>query len=438
MWPFRRKSTTSNPAPWFVQWLRGDEPDMGGPRVTAESAERASAVYACVRVVSEDVAKLPLILYRRRADGGKDRATDHPLYRLLHDKPNPWQTSFDFRQTGQRALELRGNGYGWKEKDNRGRVVALWPIHPDRVSVKINPDTRGLFYEVRPASWQPGGKIVVLPRRDVVHIAGPSDDGIIGKSTIQCAREAIGIALSAEKHQSRTFTNGARLGGILSHPGKLDQPAQDNILKSWVANFSGPENVGKTALLGEGMEFKPVAMTNEDAQFLELRGAQTAEIARFFRIPPHKIADLSKATFSNIEHQALEYVTDSLMPRLVRWEQRLTHDLLDEDEIAEGYFFEFLVDGLLRGDIKSRYEALQIARQNGVINANEWRSLENMNPRDGDGSEDYWRPSNMVPDDTPVPDPNQPKPAPGGAAADLPAEDAPPADKSKLNGHAHA
>lgn len=429
MWPFRRKSTTSKPASWFIDWITGGESTSSAIKVTAESAERASAVYACVRVVSEDVAKLPLILYRRRKDGGKERATEHPLYRLLHDRPNGWQTSFDFRQTLQRAVELRGNAYGWKEKDGRGRTVAIWPTHPDRVKVLVNPDTRALFYEVSAPSWQPGGKTVVLPKRDVLHIAGPSDDGIVGKSTITMAREAIGLALAAEKHEAKTFGNGARLGGILSHPGKLDQVAQDSILKSWTTNFSGPENVGKTALLGEGMKFEAVAMTNDDAQFLELRGAQTAEIARFFRIPPHKIADLSKATFSNIEHQALEYVTDSLMPRLVRWEQRLTHELLDDEEVADGYFFEFLVDGLLRGDIKSRYEALAIARQQGIINANEWRNLENMNPRDGDGAEDYWRPVNYVPDDTPVADPNaKPEPA-----------DAPPVpDKSKMNGHAYA
>lgn len=431
MWPFsRRKSTTSNPARWFIDWITGGDESASSIHVSPESAERASAVYACVRVVSEDVAKLPLILYRRRADGGKDRATDHPLYRMMHDRPNGWQTSFDFRQTVQRALELRGNGYGWKEKDGRGRTLAIWPLHPGRVSVKVNPDTRALFYEVRPASWEPGGKTVLLPKRDVLHIAGPSDDGIVGKSTIQCAREAVGLALAAEKHQAKVFGNGARLSGILTHPGKLDQSSQDNILKSWTANFSGPENVGKTALLGEGMKFEAVAMTNEDAQFLELRGAQTAEIARFFRIPPHKIADLSKATFSNIEHQALEYVTDSLMPRLVRWEQRLTHELLDETEIDQGYFFEFLVDGLLRGDIKSRYEALNIARNAGVINADEWRALENMNPLPDGKGEDYWKPVNMgIAGEEPEPvDPAAP-----------PAVAPPPApDKSKLNGHAHA
>lgn len=414
MWPFRRKSTTSNPAPWFLQWLRGDDPAESAVSVSPESAERASAVYACVRVRSEDVGKLPLILYKRRKDGGKDRATKHPLYRMMHDRPNGWQTSMDFRQTLQRALELRGNAYGWKEKDGRGRVLAVWPLHPDRVTVKVNPETRGLFYEVRPAAWEPGGRTVVLPRRDVLHIAGPSDDGIVGKSTIRMAREAIGLALTAEKHESRTLANGARLGGILMHPGKGDQKWQDNILNSWNANFSGPENVGKTALLAEGMKFEPIAMTNEDAQFLELRGAQTAEIARFFRIPPHKIGDLSKATFSNIEHQALEYVTDSLMPQLVRWEQRLTQDLLDEDEIEAGYFFEFLVDGLLRGDIKSRYEALNIARNAGIISANEWRAMENLNPlAQDDGGADYWRPQNMaIAGDEPEPDPAPQDPVP--------------------------
>ncbi len=406
MWPFRRKSTTSKPSQWLIDWIRGGEDSAASIRVSPETAERASAVYACVRVRSEDVGKLPLILYRRRTDGGKDRATTHPLYRLVHDRPNGWQTSFDFRQTMQRSLELRGNAYAWKEKDNRGRVIALWPIHPDRVTVKVNPETRGLFYEIRPASYEPGGKTVILPRRDILHIAGPSDDGIVGKSTITMAREAIGLSLAAEKHESKTFANGARLGGILMHPGKLDQTAQDRILTSWTSNFSGPENVGKTALLGEGMKFEAVAMTNEDAQFLELRGVQTAEIARFFRIPPHKIGDLSKATFSNIEHQALEYVTDSLMPQLVRWEQRLTQDLLDDEEIAQGYFFEFLVDGLLRGDIKSRYEALNIARNAGIINANEWREKENLNPIPAaDGGSEYWRPQNMgVAGEEPEPD----------------------------------
>lgn len=409
-----RKSTTSNPAAWFIDWIHGGEATSSSIRVTAESAERASAVYACVRVVSEDVAKLPLILYKRRADGGKDRAVDHPLYRMLHRRPNPWQTSYDFRQTMQRALELRGNAYGEKEKDGRGRVAAVWPLEPDTVTVRVNVETRALFYEVAPQSWNPGGKRRILPRRDVLHIVGPSDNGILGKSTITAAREAIGLALASEKHEAKVFGNGARLSGVLTHPMKLTNEAQDAILKDWKAKYQGAENSGKTALLAEGMKFEPVAMTNEDAQFLELRGAQTAEIARFFRIPPHKIADLSKATFSNIEHQALEYVTDSLLPRLVRWEQRLTEELLDEEEILDGYFFEFLVDGLLRGDIKSRYEALNIARNAGVINADEWREKENWNPIGGEEGEMRWRPANMVPADSPIAPPkDQPKPAEG-------------------------
>lgn len=364
------------------KFLTGDGAvTKSGVRVSEEAASACSAVFSCVRVASEDIAKLPLILHRRLPGGGKERATDHPLYTILHDRPNSWQTSFEFRQLMQVHMELWGNAYAFINRV-RGEVRELIPIHPDRVTVKQRGDWE-LEYDVR------GDR--TRGAQEILHLPGLTMDGPEGLALRRIAREAIGLALATEQHGAQLFASGALFRGVMQHPGVLKSA---DAAKRMRESFDEARKNHGTVLLEDGVTYNSMSMTAEDSQFLETRKFQVSEIARYFRMPPHKIADLERATFSNIEHQALEYVTDSLMPRQVRWEQRIGLQLLSERERGE-YFAEFLTDALLRGDTKTRYEAHQIALLNGIKNRNEVRVQENMNPvRGGD---EYRVPLNTEP-----------------------------------------
>lgn len=390
------RSTTANPAQWLIEWVRGGPETAAAIPVSPESAMRCAAVYACVRVLSEDVGKLPLIVYRRTKDGGKERASDHPLFALLGRAPNPRQTSFEFREMLQAHLELRGNAYAEIERDGRGRPIALWPQIPTRVEVR-QADDGDLFYRIQDGK---GGHRDVSGA-NMLHLRGLSSDGIMGLSTIGLQREAVGMALAAEKYGATFFANDAQPRGVLMHPASLDEQASKNIRDSWQKRQTGDDR-HKVAVLEEGMKYVPMGMTNEDAQFLETRKFQRGEIASIFRIPPHKIGDLERATFSNIEQQAIEYVVDALLPRLRRWEQALERVLLAETE-QQGMLIEFLVDGLLRGDLASRYAAYAVGRQWGWLSINDVREKENMNRIPGKGGDDYIVPLNQGPAGAPPP-----------------------------------
>lgn len=372
--------------PVIAEWF-GGRGTASGQSVTPATALQVTAVFACVRVLAESVASLPLILYERRKDGGKDRATSNPLFRLLHDQPNRWQTSFEFFEMLMVHLTLRGDAFA-EIVAAPGRAVAeLVPLHPDRVTPFWAPDST-VAYEYRLLD----GPRRILLQHEVLHVRGFTDDGLTGLSPIRLHREAIGLALATEEHGARLFSNGAQLGGVLQHPGKLSAEASTRLRESWAARYAGGSNAHKTAVLEEGMTWEKVGMTSEDAQFLETRQYQTADIARIWRVPPHMIGDLSKATFSNIEHQALEFVVHTLRPWLVRWEQALKRDLITQ---PERFFAEFLVDGLLRGDIRSRYAAYAIGRQWGWLSANKVLEMENQNPIEG--GDTFLNPMNMTP-----------------------------------------
>ncbi|MBC7193875.1 phage portal protein, partial [Marinobacter sp.] len=347
--------------------------------------------FSAVDILSRTLASLPLTVYWRLQGGGKERAIDHPLYSILHDLPNPEMTSFELRQALMGHLALWGNAFAEIERDNAGRVVALWPLRPDRMTVKR--DQQGLLYVYRIGTTE---EEVALRQRNVMHIRGLSSDGIIGYSPIRMAREAIGLALATEEFGARFFGNGSRPGGVLQHPGKLSDEAARRLKKSWEEMHQGLTQAHRVAILEEGMTWQQVGIPPEDAQFLETRKFQVTEIARIFHIPPHMLADLERSTFSNIEHQGIEFVVHTMRPWLVCWEQAIKRDLFLPSE-RNIYFAEFLVDGLLRGDIKSRYEAYAVGRQNGWLSADDIRELENMNPLpDGQGKV-YLVPLNMVP-----------------------------------------
>ena len=348
-----------------------------GKNVNERSAMQMTAVYACVRILSESIAGLPVHLYQYVDSGSKQKAIEHPLYRLLHDEPNPEMTSFVFRETLMTHLLLWGNAYAQIIRNGKGQVVALYPLMPNRMSV--DRDNKGhLFYQYQmqdsDAPTAKSGTVILKPS-DVLHIPGLGFDGLVGYSPIAMAKNAIGLSIATEEYGAKFFANGATPSGILEYPGTVKNP--EAIRESWNAGFGGSSNAHKVAVLEEGMKYTPIAISPNEAQFLETRKFQIDEIARIFRVPPHMVGDLEKSSFSNIEQQSLEFVKYTLEPWIVRWEQSLNRALLSETEKA-AYFVKFNVDGLLRGDYQSRMNGYATARQNGWMSANDIRELENL------------------------------------------------------------
>ena len=348
-----------------------------GKRVNERSAMQMTAVYSCVRILSEAVAGLPLHLYRYTENGGKEKAVEHPLYFLLHDEPNPEMTSFVFRETLMTHLLLWGNAYAQIIRNGKGEILALYPLMPDRMTVDRDDKGR-LYYEYLVSNDDAPtmkGSTVRLQPSDVLHIPGLGFDGLVGYSPIAMAKNAIGMAIACEEYGAKFFANGAQPSGVLEHPGTIKDPSR--VRESWTQTFGGSQNANKVAVLEEGMKYTPISISPEQAQFLETRKFQITEIARIFRVPPHRVGDLEKSSFSNIEQQSLEFVKYTLDPWVSRWEQGMVRSLLAAEE-KKGYFIKFNVDGLLRGDYQSRMNGYAIGRQNGWMSANDIRELENL------------------------------------------------------------
>ncbi len=351
-----------------------------GKPVNERTAMQTTAVYACVRILAEAVASLPLHVYEYRDDGGKKLVHDHPLYYLLHDEPNPEMTSFVFRETLMSHLLIWGNAYAQIIRDGAGRVLGLYPLLPDKMEVQR--DDKGNIYYVysRNSDENPTFKEygnIKLKAEDVLHIPGLGFDGLIGYSPIAMAKNAVGMTLACEEYGASFFANGANPGGVLEHPGVLKDPSK--VRESWNSVYRGVSNAHKIAVLEEGMKYQQIGIPPEEAQFLETRKFQINEIARLYRIPPHMVGDLDKSSFSNIEQQSLEFVKYTLDPWVIRWEQSLQRSLLLPGEKGK-YFIKLNVDGLLRGDYQSRMNGFAVGRQNGWFSANDIREMENMNP----------------------------------------------------------
>ncbi len=348
-----------------------------GKRVNERTAMQMTAVYSCVRILSEAIASLPVHVYRYNENGGKEKALDHPLYYLLHDEPNPEMTSFAFRETLMTHLTLFGNAYAQIIRNGKGEVIALYPLMPDRMTV--DRDDKGqLYYEYNTSSDDAKtmkGSTVKLKPSDVLHIPGLGFDGLVGYSPIAMAKNSIGLAIAAEEYGSKFYANGAAPSGVLEHPGTIKDPSK--VRESWTQTFGGSANANKVAVLEEGMKYTPISISPNEAQFLETRKFQINEIARIFRVPPHMVGDLEKSSFSNIEQQSLEFVKYTLDPWVSRWEQNLVRSLMTPEEKST-YFIKFNVDGLLRGDYQSRMNGYATARQNGWMSANDIRELENL------------------------------------------------------------
>ncbi len=351
-----------------------------GKVVNEHTAMQMTAVYSCVRILSEAIAGLPLFLYKYGEDGSKEKYLDHPLWRVLHDEPNPEMTSFVFRETMMNHLLLSGNAYAQIIRNARGEVVALYPLMPNRM--RVDRDSQGRLYyrytknsDDAPEVGKNKQSDVILAPSDVLHVLGLGYDGLVGYSPIAMAKNAVGLAMAAEEYGAKFFANGAAPSGVLEHPGTIKDP--ERIRQSWQSTFGGSSNSNKIAVLEEGLKYTPIAISPEQAQFLETRKFQINEIARIFRVPPHMLADLEKSSFSNIEQQSLEFVKYTLDPWVIRWEQAMNKALLLDSE-KRTVFTKFNVDGLLRGDYASRMQGYSVGIQNGFMSPNDVRVLENM------------------------------------------------------------
>lgn len=373
-----KRERRNKPSKEMQDFIRGVDVDFignsnSGVQVDELRALQTSAVYACVKILAETVASLPLHLFKKGKGGKSEMAEQHPLFSCLYEMPNDEMTSFEFREMMMTSLLLWGNAYARKIRKN-GHVTELWYLKPQLMTVERDTQTGKIKYTY---SDDITNQTYEYKPEQIFHIKGLSLDGVTGLSPISQAREAVGLSLATEEYGAKFFGNGARPGGVLEHPGILKDP--EKLRESWNKVYQGTRNSHKVAVLEEGMKYHTIGIAPEDAQFLETRKYQVNEICRIFRVPPHLVGDLERATFSNIEHQSIEFVQHTIRPWLVRWEQAISRSLLDEKERLL-YFSRFNVDGLMRGDYKSRMEGYAIGRQNGWLSANDIRHLEDLPP----------------------------------------------------------
>lgn len=367
--PFKRERRNNTPAYDTYYSSLAAASESAGVSVTTDNAESISAVYACVAAISETVGSLPLNLFER-TDKGREKATGQTLYRLLHDTPNDYQTALEFREQLQRHVLLRGNAYAEIVRDNAGRPQALLPIHPDRVTILRTAQGK-LLYDV----VDDGGRTKRLLADEVLHVKYHSDDGIIGRSPIQVARDTIGLALAERTHGSKMFEQGTKLSGVIEMPPGTTKEQSQQIRDSWSQQHAGVSSHGKTAVLPQGGQFKTVSMTLEDADWIAARRLSIVECCRLFRVPPVMVADMEAANYSNVVELARFFVTNTLRRHLVAWEQAINRVLIND---PARYFVEHNVEGLLRGDSLTRAQFYERAINDGWMLKSEARRLENM------------------------------------------------------------
>lgn len=366
-----------------------------GKRVDDESAMRVSTVWACNKILSESVGMLPLGMYERDDKGNAIKVEDHPAAIVLTQSPNADMTDQEFREAGQVNLGLRGNAYSLKENDGRGKLYSLYPIVASRVE-PLRSEDGTVSYKVNDR-----GKWETYPQEKIWHVKGFGASGLVGLSVLSFARETMGLALASEEFQARFFLNGARPSAIASYPGWFQKEQRAQARENINQVLGGLENAHRVHVLEGGMKLEPWGMPLEDAQFLELRQFSVSDICRFYRVPPHMVADLSRATFSNIEQQSLEFVQYTLMPWLTRWERSAARWLLSPAD-RQRYFFRFNVEGLLRADSAARQSFLSAMVQNGIMSRNEARAKENLGRVEDPGMDDYTVQVNLTPvDDLP-------------------------------------
>jgi len=391
----QEKEKRNVPSKQLQDFIKGIDEEgsltSSGVKVDEFTAMQMSAVNACVRILSETVASLPLHLYRRNGNGSPEKVEDHPLAECLYSAVNEEMTSFQFRESMMASVLLWGNAYARIIRNKLGQVTELWFLKPQYMVVDRDMRTGEIVYTYTDDTTN---EIYIYNPKQIFHLRTTPIDGLRGMSPIEQASSAIGLALAAEQYGAKFFGNGANPGGVLEHPGVVKDPTK--IRESWNSVYQGSVNAHKIAVLEEGMKYKAIGISPNAAQFLKTRKYQVEEICRIFRIPPHMVGDLDRATFSNIEHQSIQFVVHTVRPWLVRWEQAIARCLLNEEERGV-YYARFNVDGLLRGDYQSRMEGYGIGRQNGWLSANDIRELEDLPPiPEEQGGNEYFVNSGMM------------------------------------------
>lgn len=375
--------------PVVAEWLGVGSQSNAGISVTPDTAMRVSVVFRAVSLLSQTYASLPITVDRLLPDGGHEVDKKHPLYDVIVYQPNQWQTSFEWREMMYAHFALRGACYSEIVSSGGKAVSQLIPLHPDRVTPFRAPDGKLAFGYTSPNGQQ---RVILQDEMHFMHFM--TMDGIKPISPIGLCRESVGLSLATEEHAARLFSNGARPGGILKMQGHFrDDLSRKNFLESWQRAQGGLRNAGKVAILEDGLEWQQVGMTSEDAQFLETRNFQLAEVGRIFGVPAHKLGDLSRSTNNNIEHQGMEWVSDTVLPGCVRWEQSMQRDLFYG---RRTHCVQFDLDGLLRGDSAARAALYSSGLQNGWLNRNEVRVKESYNKSVEDGMNDFTIQSNMM------------------------------------------
>lgn len=364
-------------------------PTASGIRITTDTAANFSAWFNGCQQISQTVASLPLIVYKKQGNVKKHYST-LPLYKMFRKRVNIRTDAFAWKEKTQYHLLSWGNAYSFIERDAAARPVALWLINPESVRKIIVMEDGSLMYEIQ----KDNGEVKPYRQDEILHIRGFGFDGIRGYSILTLARETIGLGLMQEEFLARFYGQGTNVGGTLEHPTTLSKPAQERLIESFNKAYSGIGNAHKVILLEEGMKFNKTIMPLVDAQFLEQRVYGVQDIARWLNMPPHKLKDLSKATYSNIEQEQATYYQDTIRPWLERQEAAMDDQLLPENDFSS--YCEYDINAILRADILTRYRTYDIARRNGVMNANEWRDAENMNPIEEDHGKIYWAPTNMT------------------------------------------
>lgn len=387
MWPFDKWFKKTDGRMSYDQIVEGySNISKAGININPMTALQCSTVLACVRVIANGISQIPFKLYRL---DGKQRnpATRHPLFDLLTNVPNDFQTSYEFRQMIALHLCLTGNAYIWINRVD-GRIVELLPYPPNTVSINRNN------WEVTYGIHLQSGKWITVPASDMWHIRWLSYDGVAGLSSVQLARDTIGLSLALENYGSNTFRNGARLSGILTLDHKLDQEQRKSLKEAWEAAFTGPDNDGKVAVLGADMKWQQLSSTNDSAQFIESRKHQIEEICRAFGVPPIMIGYSDKAsTYASAEQMFLSHVVHTMSPWYANIEQSANKALLSKNERKAGYYFKFNVNALLRGATIDRAEFYTKLYNIGALSPNEIRELEDLNPYPN--GDEYRVPLNM-------------------------------------------
>lgn len=395
-----RNTSLKDPDQWFLDWLTGAMSQAAGVTVTPLTVLGVPTVFACCNRIAGSISSVPFEIYRRTG-AGKTRATEHPLYSILHNAPNEEMSSVDFRRSMQFQLSLRRKAFAVIERDGMGRVRALWPVDPSLAVIRRDAETKAIYYEIDRKRYEAD---------QVLYLRGTTSNGLSALDPLVLARDAIGLAVALQDNAARFFSNGSRPGAILTHPNRLTDDVAKRIRTSFENIYKGNKNAYRTAVLEEGMQYIAQRNTNEESQMVEQRKHQDIQLCQLFEMPPHKVGILDKASFSNIEHQSIEYVTDTVLPQARIWEQSINRMLLSPREQRE-YFVELNLEGLIRGDIKTRYEAYALGRNWGWFNVDEIRSMENLNPLPDGKGQIYLQPLNMQEAGSPAPASVEPTPA---------------------------